>query len=1075
MSLGENADINRRSVFRLTVAGLKVRYYSGTVAPTLESVPGTGGALSYDDNPGLVAVSSVTGRLDPKGGVAEQGPMTVSLATTDDPRSVNEAGRVLSRITQKAAAFWAQLLTKLDQATGAGTVEIDRSHASVTVPTLIHVGLETMGATAKLGTGAPADPYRFTVTRAVAGTQPQVHRVDGAGGKVPLVIIDEVVFWRTRRASVHMAQIRSDGTLSEWVEIKRGFIERSPRETGSPKRLEVEVIDLLTLTDTAMVNNNVSTGLRDNWHEWTYPHACTMVHAQRWAWQGDATSVAHSANAGAAGVYNVAPGQLAPHQGTMDTGLPGQHPRRGQLWNDHGGAFEVVTGYGIGTGPAGDDQFIIAAPGPTRLGAAGDLINSAPAVEVIPVDVAPGPVGTQTLARWPDAAVDAAQASWVPRSFAGAGGMWANMTIDAEGDDGPALLSAYNVDNYRRALRILLWSDWQAVPEAYGFPHANFKAWRTPSSPAAASGPDDPPDLFRHLWYGLDFADPGDEARPFRHHGVIGARGPWRGPRRAEWVREVALFTEADTGRVPAGPAEQRIPIRGIASAFYQTGEPSILVSDQVVVPPGGVHKMTVTYWDGEEERTHDVSVTAATEVFDGGVSIGWRLTIQDPYRTPSFGNWPGQEPAAIRSAIRFDAERPAVVLLQLLLSGGGGLINDSVYDVLPIGANLVGDASTSPDVDVASFERFPDTPGMDRWTLTYPDGETVREVLEDMLMAMGAAIVSRIDPDTGDSMLTLVSVGPENPMETLSTISTADPTADISRSIADGDWLVDPVPESGTDDEIVNKWVFNLSHPAEDNDEPLPVIQYDQASITAHGDGEEVELNLLGIVADPAAPGGAEAAVQDILSRLMVQFGDERRTWRGRIATGDAIFGHLGSVYLVASRFLRAYGAVGLSAIGEDGTAVSFNAGRVMEWTIDYWGEGAEVLMYHYGVNGAGWAASAEVTAVVDPTTVRIDFSDFTPATHPVTGEPFRDIHGFFATQQVRGFNPADRDAAVALTVMSTDGVSHITFTGAHGLVAGDIIIPGSYDQVVNRLYAHMADAAATLGASADAAKDMT
>jgi len=1063
MSILENQDLNRRSAFRLTVAGLPVRYYSGPIAPTLANVPGTGGALFYADRPDLAFVGPVRNRIKPIGGIADQGPMALEILTSTDIRNPNDPGVVFSRLTYRSSSWWGQLITPLDQLTT--TINVDRSTAGVTVPGLIHIGAEAIWVTGTAGIGIPADPYRFTgATRGAAETQPQVHRVESITGKNPLVVAPEVVSWRTRRCRVEMAQIRADGTLGAWMEIKRGFIDRTPSVDGDGLRVRLEVVDQMVLLDAHLVDNQVDTTLVDGWHEFEAPWASTLQHAQRWAWQGDAWTTPTTGSA--PGRINVFNGNLAGHQGTMDTTLAGRHPRRGIVWS--GGDFDIATGYVTAEppAPAGMDQFIVAAPGPAGVP---PILNSAPAVEILTAEVAPGVApGTVTLLRWPDAAVDALQASWVPRTHLGNAGAWANVAADV---DGPSLLASYNCDNYNRSLRLLFYSDVRALQEHVAGDH---KDWR--------SGlPVDPPDGFESLWYGLDMADPGSRVYP--HHNLSNGRGAVRGPRLDEWAREVQVAVQADTGRQPA-PPEQIIPIRGVATAFHQTGEPAFLVLDEVTVPAGGAHSLTVTYWDGGAEpiganpiQTWPVRVTASTQVLDAGVPVGWRLTIdpRDRWRVPSFGNWPGREPAKIRSAVEFRAERPAVILLQLLLSGGGALVNDPTYDVLPIGANL-----TTADVDVASFLRWPDTPAMDLWTLTYPDGAAIRDVLEDMLAALGAGIVSRTDPETGARRLTLVSIGPESPMEALGAQDSATISSDgVDRVISDGDWLVEPIPSWGTDDEITNKWTFRINHSRavdSDDEESHPVVVNDWSSINQWGDGESEELDLRGIVTDPANPGGPKAAVQSLAARLMRQFGDPRRTWVGAVPTGQAVLGHLGAVFLVGSRFLRSFGTVGISAVNEDGTAVAFNGGRVIEETIDYWGEGATYRMHHYGVNGAGWAASGEAATEPTGSSITIGANDFTPPEHPVTGETFRDINGFFAGQAVLLFPPADRDAAIALTVLSTDGISRIDFTGAHGGgVVGHILTPATYDLTVNRLYAFLADANGTLGASADPAKEIS
>jgi hypothetical protein len=1003
--------------------------------------------------------------------------------TSADIRSPYDPGEVLSKLGKRSVDFWAQLITSLDQDNAVTTIEIDRDHAAVTVPSIVHIGSEAFYVIGKAGTGGVGDPWRFTLaTRGVAETQIQQHAVNIVTGQQPLVYWSAnnlgCANWRSRRARLEMAQVKSDGTLSDFVEIIRGFVDATPRVDGDGLRITLELLPFTTLLDNKLATKTTitETQLVQGWHYFEYPFASTLEHGQWWEQIGSVFDMDIN-NVAIGGAVNipVPVGGTVFHQGAYDVTLPQDHPRKGVIYITMYGDIYECQGYALGV-PPGSDSFVIAAPGLRAPGVTPfNSVSNKNDIELISVDVASGPLGTRTLLRWPDAAIDAVQTSWNPGTFLGIAGAWANVTIDSTAEEGPQLVCSYNIEgkHFGTELQICLWSNRDEIERLTNRSCERIENWRR-GYPAVAR------DHTRQLWYPIDFQDPDEDLYWPQHQVLEGGRYHFsdvfpneESRLMSDWGRKIRLGAA-----VVQGAAEEfavKVPIRGIASAFYQTGERFILVEDELTMPSSGTLKLLVTYWTPFGVKEFPLNIISVTQVFDGGNPVGWALELseRDRVRIPSFGDWPGVDRTTFKASVEFEAEKPNDILLQLLLSGGGNQINSATYDVLPVGANL-----KEEDVDVESFLRFTAPAGMGAWTLSFPSGETIKDILEDMLTALGAAIVSRIDPETGVNRLTLIPIGPENPME--SVVAIVEPVLEdnIDRAITDGDWLVNPIPSWGSDDRIVNKYIYKTNWTKEvDPEAELTIEVYDKASIAEVGEAEELSLDLRGVLVDRSNPAEGELVTQGLTHRLITQFGTPRRTWSGSVNSGLGVYSYLGAVYIVGSRFLRGYGSVGLDGIGETGTRSTFTAGRVIEEVRNYWEEGTSLVLVHYGLNGTGWNASARVSAIFNATTLTFEANDFTTTEHPLTGEAWKDVDGFFVGQNVVLFPEADRDTSVALVVASIDRTNNrITFTGAHGGPAvGSILTPASYDQTVIRLFAHLADANERLGAANDPAQEIT
>ncbi len=220
-------DDRARRVFVLEVAGLPVRYTSGAFDPTDANFLGvitTG--IAYEDIEAIVSVGAYSSQLDPSGGVATYGALTVTLASDRVRGGVNDPATIFGRCGARASApFKAQVTSEILYATDSGTVDIDTTVSGVTYPALFHIGAETIKVT---GATPIAGGDRLTFTeRAVGRSQRQAHLITQGGTNVPEVATAITTF-RGRRASLWVAQELPDGGLSDFTQILNGFLDSSP-------------------------------------------------------------------------------------------------------------------------------------------------------------------------------------------------------------------------------------------------------------------------------------------------------------------------------------------------------------------------------------------------------------------------------------------------------------------------------------------------------------------------------------------------------------------------------------------------------------------------------------------------------------------------------------------------------------------------------------------------------------------------------------------------------------------------------------------------------------------------------
>lgn len=995
-----------RRVFILAVSGLGHRYVSHPGVATA-TIPGT--SDTYTDVEAIVHVGTESWAIDPVGGITTHRPIAIKLASagknaTAETDPLMTFGRVGSD-----AASWSTIVTEsVTQA--ATTIKINSDPSVLTFPTYLHVGGETVEATAGAGSDADpddADPYRLTVVRGIANTVPQRHTVEtyqGVKTSEQPEVTAEIVAWRTRRAILYIAAGRADGSISEPVEYMRGVIDRTPEPAEDGLSCTIDLVPYTGLLDVEVPSLGQSTELVDTHHYFAAGRATTLSYEVAWD-RGVLIKSEVTADAGSTDeVVEVL--DTTPHEELADLTLDDAHPRRGAL-RPHKGSDQPNV---LPIGYTGGDYDVDALDGAVSIG---PLYNQ-PTREGHEAQLAARD-WSGVLAEWP-AALVSARGDFTPGTVDGLSGAWFDMGISWE--TGTPLLNV--VPNWssstfsigRPRLRFRFGGALQFPDGEFGAPAEN---WSSGAPAALTTGG-------ALAWYPVDMAAPDDPT--FQDTSLQ----PPDGSVTNKAERVVHL-------EIAQGGQRQQVPIRGICTGgWYQTGERFMLVTDDLPVPASGMGTVLLTFVDplGNEH------VSMARYTSSTAKATGYALEMGNPYHVPSVGNWPGRQRTRIEPAIFLDGT-PGDVLLMLLTSSGGQGINGT-YDTLVGGAAL-----TEDDLDIESFERlrFPST--VARWQQLVRDGDKLSSIITAILQLTGT-ILGMARTDDGRCVLRVMRTGASMDIESRGTITA-------------GDWA--GAPSWSTDDEIINRVAFTFDQ-GEDGKSQREIQFNSGKSQKAHGEVKAIEIDLPGVKAPSSQPNAAVAMLRGPAQSIFRIMKDPRYVWRGMIHTGAALFAQPGAVYTVSSPDLR----------DSDGWGITSKTARVSSAEIQLWSEGANVELTRYPGRVTGWNASGYVATTPTADSITIDANRYSGTRHPFSGASQKDIDGFAAGDVVLYEPAGNNDGETSHTIDSIDRATNtITFTAAHGMAVGGHIVPARYDSATaaHKAMAYLSDANGRLGAAND------
>ncbi len=1023
------SDFGRR-VFALEIGGLSIRYLSDNVdvsSTNLDANLTTG--VAYTNIEGIVQVGSYQASIDPAGGVAQYAPVSVTLKTDRIRGTLTDPHVIFGRTGPRATDVQkAQIATNIPHESTSITITVDQDFTSLSFPRVMHIGAETVRVSSATST-------TLSITdRGVGRTPIQTHRSLLGNTFVPEVFT-EIINFRGRKASLWMGQKRPDGSISNFTEIINGFIESSPSiEEGDS--ISISLVPLTALVDNVVTDTALKTGLLANYHYFT-----DEVNLLEYAVTNTSREIFTVTGAPATSPMNVnlGTGETFPPATAFDVSLPNgdnsstvTHPRYPKIVRP--GTRNLILPTAITT--AGEISFdttnnantfweSYAGSSTTR-----DAMIDPDRTEVKSFKVTTG------LQRFPEIINDILIANRSTTSQ-GTTGSFVNWTLDQN-------LTSINLESLvdRASVRpqLTLYSSREAL-------NANLYSSNQPVIFNDTIRGQYPTDSIRRLYYPIDYALP-DE--PFQADPIqINGRSELRQPQTTR-----SFDTDETAG------STINIPIRGVARAFYQNGEPFILVKDNLGLPTsetvGISYSLQVVFYDrvNDEESSQFFQVTHQSTATFGSTDVGFILHLQRPFTSAlrsSFGDWEGYEPTKIYLATRLNRLSPGVALLRLLQSGGGAQVN-GVYDLGQLGLNL-----KTSEIDVDSFLHYESIPNLTIDLDLRNEGADFRELITPMLQAMGAVLVMR-RTENGNCKIALQPIGLEQANASALTINT-------------GDWLTDDPPTWDVYEDIVTQVEVNFDYDVQEEKLTTKRVFNNQEAINRYnGEQSKITLDLYGVRSAEigSTAGDSFSYFLPVITRIFNLLSNPIRLWRGSIGTGQSVLVDVGRYSLVNSPLLKGYGI---------DYGVENAVGFIQSIRQNFMGEGCEVELIHTGVRSTSWNDSAKVLSTPTTATVTIDQDVFSDTS--ATGASVKDSDFFKIDDVVDYLPPGDHDNAITGLIISAivdnGTTATITFTTNHGITTlNGTLEPTVYTSATadQKLDAYIANANGVLG-TADNGKE--
>jgi hypothetical protein len=963
-----------RRVFVLEVAGLKVRYMSHDLdlsGSNLAQNIATG--IAYQNVTGLVAVGPFSGSIDPAGGIASYQGVSVTLASRGARGGATDPHVVFGRCGSRSDVAKAKLTQAIKYQTNAPIIaQVDRDlRAAISTPAIVHIGAESFRCT-----GVTAATL-VLATRAVGGSQRQAHNITLGGTNSPEVTT-EITTFRGRRCSLFAAHQYPDGGLSDFVQVVNGFIDNTP-EVEEASEVSFSILPLVALASSASAAIGVTTNLLQDFHYF----ATTGNHLE-WAWNLDGTPQR-------ARITSIDTG-VTPHVAQLDVDIAQEIGRLFDLTLPHGdagvhprfpllsviGSSRTVAPISITSNAPGTGCALAFDAAAVNL-FVNDYLELRPQVEIKRIKIA-----EETLVQWTQALN--AQLQLTLSTTQGVNGQWGRWALD-----GSDVVAVPNADATPFKTQMLMWSAREKVEPLRG------RYW-TAAAPYPAL------DDYLRLNYPIQLTE--QATLDIGRAGASNRNGP-------------QVLLESTLGRT-GRTRSSRIPLGGVALAWYQIVEPVILVEGTIGLPSapdGNDYDVEVKYFNrvaGEMQKQWFKATHETTASFQGDAVGVYIHLSRDVYLNGnnSFGDWPGHERCLISRGARYDQIRPGELLLRLLESGGGFEVNGD-YDLFPIGLGIA-----SSEIDEASFIAYDSTALFSLSGDISSEGADIEEQISGVLKMMGCALIMHRDQTTGSSLLRLQPLGAEN-------------RRFLDATITEADWIADPPPRWSTFEDIVTQVVYQFEWDEIEGKYRASRTFTNQEAVNRYG-GElkKIDISVRGLQLADIGDGAGDSFgfFLPTSARLFNLFSNPAREWTGSIGTGASMFLDVGSYVGVTSKHLKAY---------EDSFGVTDGIGFVKALHQDLMGEGCQLEMIALGLEPVAWNASALVTATPDASSVTIASAQFS-----------EDDASFFQAGDVVDYLPeADEDSALAGLIIASVVGQTITFTTNHGIsAAGGTLEPTTY-----------------------------
>ena len=1020
------SDFGRR-VFALQIGGLSTRYLSHDVdvsSSNLDSNLTTG--VSYSNVQGIVEVGAYQASIDPAGGIADYAPVSVTLkvdrlrGTSSDPHVI--FGRCGPRSTDVSKA---QISTDIQHDFPSVVITVDNDFTSLSYPRVFHIGAETVRVSGATST-------TLTITNRGVGRTPIQSHLSSLGGVNVPEVFTEIVNFRGRKASLYMAQRRPDGSISNFTEIVNGFIESSPSiEEGDA--ISLSLVSLTALIDNTVSETTLQTTLVHGYHNFDEIAGSKLEYATFCTDSREFTITGNQATSNSALIsLSDRPLDLST---TFDTSLPPSnqgnyfiHPRYPEIVNSDGRLFPTA---------AAADTLTY---DNTNTVTYNTLMNGMTTSEFQRVRVRT-PRGeiksfriTSGVQRFPEI-INTVLSANNTGSSQGTDGSFVEWSI---GDDRSLILRANT--NREMATCVLAFFSSTAskdlLEETYSLPPMG--TWN-----ASEVGTYTTQDLER-FFFPIDVwtylgpfpADPINQNGSNQQIAFEGRYVPLASPDRKGQAR---------SSTIPGG----------IALGYYQNGEPTILVKDNLGLPTsfttGIVFDLEVVYYDKrlEEMATQTFPITHQSTATYSGSDVGFLLHILQPFSSnlrSSFGDFDGFEPAKLYLSTRLRFQTPGVSILRLLQSGGGSKINGD-YDLSSIGLNI-----DQSEIDINSFLQYESIPNIMVNLDLRSEGTDFRSILTPLLQAMGCVLVMRRTED-GSCKIALQPIGLEQ-------------STSASLTIEEGDWLTDDPPTWSTYEDIVTQITINFDYDIVEQKLRTQRVFNNQEAINRYGgETKGITLDLYGVSSDQigGSAGDSFSFFLPVITRIFNLLSNPLRLWKGSIGTGQSVLVDAGQYALVNSPLLKAYGP---------DYGVTNGVGFIKSIRQELMSEGTSLEIIHIGTRTASWNDSGRVLAVPTATTLTIDQDAF--SNQNGLGESVKDSNFFKVGDVVDHVLKGDHDNAstglIISGIVDNGSTATITFTTNHGILApGGTIEPTAYASATadQQLDAYIANSSGVLGAS--------
>ncbi|PHR17618.1 MAG: hypothetical protein COA38_20350 [Fluviicola sp.] len=1004
-------------VWVLEIDGLEESYHS---APSSVVLPAYTEAWTHTQQPGIQpgGITASSEELDVMKSVVTVGQVAVTIGVT----RTNNAAQFMA-VGRSGSPLVATLALTVDQV-GAGFVTVNEDISAWPATGELWIGRECITYSAR----TVAAPFRFTIavpsSRGWWGSEQRKHVASAIEGWAPRVY-SQCVTWQSRKARVLVTSLRPDGTQAAgWVEYISGRIVSNPEVSEDGLSIAINIIphtDALSIN----VGGGVSrTGLQQGVHTFDGKSGDQYLCSVGWD-VGEAFDEEATFNAGA-GID--LPIRYKSHEDTFDISSDPDKGRTGKLVEESSGSsFYVLTpsaaGYlGGPLGQAAGDKIVLTAAAAPFVSIGERWLNAAAWDELIGSPLTTP--GAAEVVGWPDVAISRMSVALSPGTHLDVGpvdGQFADVAFNPN-DNGAASITFLFNTNAKNAgtVQLTVWSESPLI-----------------------------------MYYGVSGFDPDDNKRIWDLEGGEHERF-------GQSLIRSALATDSNGADFHALVPKATLPIRGYPDAYYQKGESFIHVQDDLFASTSAV-LVRWTEWNGDE-HLQSVRITGsepASNVTVGAVGTLLKVDTELDRRNKSFGDWPGQARCTIEEDVSWSSETPGTILLNVLMSGDGDSFN-SGFDVFASGANL-----TAEEVDVDSFLRYPYPDGLAQLltlSLNTFDSITIRDFIEPILRSIGAALVVRVErvPTTGAGGVLRRRLALE--------VATSEYAPDALGTILNGDWVGAERPSTTDDNRIVNMLRLQMDYSSEDSEFDLIVNMSDRDSIGEYGPAPVDELDLRGIRMPQSSPADQVALLLPFTASRFSAVGAPRRVISGTISWADSVILNAGAVVIVDAVEVFDYdGDRGVAAVPM----------RIISIRPDGVHQKAQVKLTWHDATTSGWAPVLKVVAVGGAAIYTVKANEYTESDDPVTGLTLADIDFWNVGDSIRACPLGDfGNSTGGLTVLTIVGnIITLSAPAAPALVVGDTLRPDGFGvaatTVAQKLFAFLADDAATLGATPDPAKE--